>query len=226
MRRAIVLIGALIVGLLGVWGGVQALASTGFGQPGGLPVLPDDRASSGHARPFEVNGVVLVNARHPVAPEYVPELAEPHQLTPAAHRAYVAMVKAAKKAGRTIVWRVGYRSYDTQAEVLASSIETRGSYRAALAYTAEPGCSEHQLGLAVDIAAPKARGLAFADTQEFAWMREHAHEYGFILRYPDGKSDITGIAYEPWHYRYLGVDHARAFGPWSSLTLEEYLGGR
>lgn len=68
--------------------------------------------------------------------------------------------------------------------------------------------------------------MAFADTPEFAWLRAHAHEYGFILRYPEGKEHITGIAYEPWHYRFIGVEAARGFGPHSTLTLEEYLGGR
>lgn len=221
-RLAVLLVGVA----LAAWVAGQALAASGFGQPGGLRVLSDHRIGAELAEPFTVDGVALVGAHHPVSPEHAPEVTKQFKLLPEASDAYARMVADAKRAGLTIVWRVGYRSYDIQADVLAASIETRGSREEALRYAAEPGHSEHQLGLAVDVAAPDARGLAFADTREFAWLREHAHEYGFILRYPSGKEDITGIAYEPWHYRHVGVEHAAAFGAWSELTLEEYLGGR
>lgn len=226
MRRLVRLLGLLLGVALMVWVAGQALAASGFGQPGGLRVLPDRRTPAELAEPFVVDGVALVNARHPVSPEHAPEVTKKFKLIPEASDAYARMVADAERAGLTIVWRVGYRSYATQADVLAASIETRGSREEARRYAAEPGHSEHQLGLAVDVAAPDARGDAFADTGEFAWLREHAHEYGFILRYPSGKEDITGIAYEPWHYRYVGAQHAAAFGAWSDLTLEEYLGGR
>ncbi|MFT3875830.1 MAG: D-alanyl-D-alanine carboxypeptidase family protein [Propioniciclava sp.] len=192
----------------------------------GLGVLPDHRTGSQLTKPFVVNGVALINAHHPISRDYIPTINKEFLLAPDAHDAYARMVKDAKRAGLTIVWRYGYRSYDTQAKLLASSIAKRGSRQAALRYTAAPGTSEHQLGLAVDVAAPSARGEAFAKTKEFAWLRAHAHEYGFILRYPAGKEHITGIAYEPWHYRYVGVTHAAAFAGASGLTLEEYLGGR
>ena len=88
-----------------------------------------------------------------------------------------------------------------------------------------PGTSEHQLGLAVDISDLEYDILddAQADTATQKWLMEHCHEYGFILRYPEGTSDITGIIYEPWHYRYVGVDIAREITN-LGVTLEEYLG--
>ena len=87
---------------------------------------------------------------------------------------------------------------------------------------AEPGCSEHQLGLAIDINVPGAS--AFAGTKQCRWLHEHCWEYGFIVRYTKDKKDITGIEEEAWHIRYVGVDHAmriRELG----LCLEEYLEG-
>ena len=86
-------------------------------------------------------------------------------------------------------------------------------------YVAEPGTSEHELGLAVDINA--AGGSDAWDV--YTWLAEHAHEYGFILRYPEGKTEITGIAYEPWHYRYVGKEAAEEIHD-QDITLEEYLG--
>lgn len=91
---------------------------------------------------------------------------------------------------------------------------------------AVPGTSEHQLGLAVDIVDLENQNLD--ETQENTavskWMAEHSWEYGFILRYPEGKSDITGIIYEPWHYRYVGIEAAKEIYE-SGICLEEYLGG-
>ena len=88
-----------------------------------------------------------------------------------------------------------------------------------------PGCSEHETGLAIDIT---RKGVwrtdpGFADSKEFKWLEKHAHDYGFILRYPKGKESFTGVAYEPWHWRYVGVDEARKIQA-SNKCLEEYLG--
>ena len=87
-------------------------------------------------------------------------------------------------------------------------------------YSALPGHSEHQTGLAFDIGSVER---SFVDTSEAKWIEENAHLYGFIVRYPKGKSDITGYIYEPWHVRYLGIDIATDVKN-SGLTLEEYLG--
>jgi D-alanyl-D-alanine carboxypeptidase len=94
-----------------------------------------------------------------------------------------------------------------------------------LSYSAYPGTSEHQTGLCIDFITSTMNGLttAFENTEAFAWLCENAHQFGFILRYPEGKESITGYTYEPWHYRFVGREAATDiyFG---KLTLEEYLG--
>jgi D-alanyl-D-alanine carboxypeptidase len=88
-----------------------------------------------------------------------------------------------------------------------------------------PGCSEHNSGLAIDITRPGVWDTRedFDTTKEFAWLQAHAHEYGFILRYPKDKQNITQVMYEPWHWRYVGVGPATAMKA-SGQCLEEYLG--
>ncbi len=189
-----------------------------------LAVLPDDRAGTALDRPFTYRGVVLINKDHPVSKGYAPKVGESYQLVPEADRAFGRMLAAAKKDGVAIIWRVGYRSYAIQQQ-LAENPPTQYGADAEF-YVAQPGRSEHQAGLAVDVASKAGFGTRFPETKEFAWLRAHAHEYGFILRYPEGKTAITGLNYEPWHYRYIGPAAAAAFGPSSTLTLEEYLGGR
>ena len=87
-------------------------------------------------------------------------------------------------------------------------------------YSARPGYSEHQTGLAFDINYADSR---FEGTDQAIWLAENAYKYGFILRYPEGKEHITGYMYEPWHYRYIGVENAAKIFA-SGLTLEEYYG--
>lgn len=106
-----------------------------------------------------------------------------------------------------------------------------------LTYSAYPGTSEHQSGLCVDLwtteMEPKVYNYGsetpknpydkgFAETAAYDWLKEHAHEYGFILRFPEDKTEITGYSYESWHYRYVGVDHAKKIHD-GGITLEEYL---
>lgn len=106
----------------------------------------------------------------------------------------------------------GYRTAEKQAELYETSEEGIAQL---------PGHSEHETGLAFDVTARSDDGI-FENTPQFAWLIENCWDYGFILRYPEGKEHITGISYEPWHYRYVGVDVARAIRD-SGLTLEEYL---
>lgn len=230
IRRLLLPVGALLVTIaLGFWGVRTVIAggtTPGSGGPGGLGVLVDTRTGDELARPLTIRGIPLVNAQHPVSADLQPRVVRPAMLTSEASAAFARLRAAAKARGLTIVWRCGYRSFATQAQVLAQAIEAYGSRTKARRYTAKPGHSEHQLGLAVDVAAPNARGLAFAETPEFRWLRKNAHRYGFVLRYPKGKTAITGIGFEPWHYRYIGVEAAADFGANSTLTLEEYLGGR
>lgn len=225
------LLGAIVLAIIGIvcLGSVfdtWAAPAFNLGASRGLPVLADRRQGAELDRPFKVNDITLVNAHHPISPAYQPTLVEPYRLAPQTHAAFARMVVDAEQQGLTIIHRFGHRSYETQAQLMAANIETYGSSEEARRWVAEPGQSEHQTGLAVDVAAPGGRGHEFPTTPEYAWLRAHAHEYGFILRYPEGKEHITGIAPEPWHYRFIGVEPAAAFGPNSDLTLEEFLGGR
>lgn len=121
----------------------------------------------------------------------------------------------------------GYRSEEEQQMLLEEKIQQyrdqgyslKKAREAALLRVAEPGTSEHQLGLAVDINQEGTRSTA---AQVYAWLEQHAWEYGFILRYPEEKSHITGITKEPWHYRYVGQPAAAEIYQ-RGITLEEYL---
>ena len=93
---------------------------------------------------------------------------------------------------------------------------------AADTYSARAGYSEHQTGLAVDIYNKVLPYTSFEETEEFTWMQENAYKYGFILRFPKDKTNITGYQYESWHYRYVGKEVAKEIHE-NNLTLEEYL---
>ncbi|WP_227521556.1 MULTISPECIES: M15 family metallopeptidase [Bacillus] len=143
-----------------------------------------------------------------------------------ASKALEKMFHSAEAENIIFYARSGYRSYETQSWLFDQEIKNYG-YEKAVLYVARPGTSEHQTGLAMDITA-KSVNLQltekFEKTEEGKWLASHAHEYGFILRYPKGKTDITGYAFEPWHFRYIGVELAtEVFN--SGLTLEEYMNG-
>ena len=129
------------------------------------------------------------------------------------------MQKAAAAEGLNIYIGSGFRSYDYQVKIYNSMVKAYGKEYADRV-SARPGHSEHQTGLAFDL---NSIDQSFADTKESAWVHAHAHEYGFIIRYPKGKESITGYNYEPWHLRYLGLENAQKVYN-SGLTLEEYLG--
>lgn len=135
------------------------------------------------------------------------------------------MFNVAKGEGIELYARSGFRSYETQEAIFKNEVATFG-YEQAVLYVALPGTSEHQTGLAMDITA-KSVGLelveAFEGTAEGKWLAANAHHYGFILRYPKGKTNITGYAFEPWHFRYVGVDVAEEIYA-KGLTFEEYMG--
>lgn len=124
----------------------------------------------------------------------------------------------------------GYRSYATQnylfekyvAEEMQAGITRAEAEEKANTYSARPGESEHQTGLAVDMYNTPTISEAFADTEAYAWLLTHAHQYGFILRYPKEKENITGYIFEPWHYRFVGRYHATKIYE-SGMVLEEYL---
>ncbi|HEY4552457.1 MAG TPA: M15 family metallopeptidase [Bacillaceae bacterium] len=140
-----------------------------------------------------------------------------------AAQALEQMFLAAKKENIQLLAASGYRSYSRQVAVLDAEISKVGKEQAVQA-VAPPGKSEHQTGLAMDITSESVKfGLteSFGETPEGQWLRDNAHKFGFILRYPKGKESITGYQYEPWHFRYVGTEAAKTIFE-NNWTLEEY----
>ncbi len=170
--------------------------------------------------------ILLVNAEHPLPEDYsVEELVELYgekryfNLATSdiclAREAFEAANKMFRQANRDGVKGFtitsGYRTQERQVELYEN--DTKGT-------AAKPGTSEHQSGLAFDVTT-RHNSSGFEKTKQFRWLYKNCWDFGFILRYPEEKEDITGIPYEPWHYRYVGVDVAQDIQE-SGLTLEEY----
>lgn len=133
---------------------------------------------------------------------------------------------AADEAGLALASNSAYRSYSTQQSVYDSDVASLGQEGADLS-TARPGFSEHQTGLAMDIGAASGAcslNQCFADTPEGQWLAANAYRFGFLLRYPADKVPVTGFEFEPWHYRYIGVDLATEMHSTGVTTLEEFFG--
>jgi LAS superfamily LD-carboxypeptidase LdcB len=131
----------------------------------------------------------------------------------------------ARRSGHTLIATSGFRSYATQRATHNHWISVLGLTQARRV-SARPGHSEHQLGLALDISTPRLGGAlsaSFSSTSEGRWLRNNAHRYGFIIRYPRNREADTGFAYEPWHIRFVGVDAATEIFN-RGLILEEFLG--
>lgn len=176
--------------------------------------------------------LIVVNAGRELPEGYVPELKEilgcgkylDYRVAP--H--YEEMYYAAKQDGITLTPYSAYRSYERQKNNYNHLTETymhdynlseAEARKKAATVILPPGTSEHNLGYAMDICGTES---SFKDTKEYAWLQQHAHEYGFILRYTAEKQPITGIIPEPWHWRYVGVEYAEKIKN-SGLCLEEYL---
>lgn len=130
---------------------------------------------------------------------------------------------AAKKKGLQLVGVSGYRSYDRQYQIFTKNLATKGREHT-LKYSAIPGTSEHQTGLVMDCSTKSMHydlSDKFYDTPEGKWLAKNAYKYGFIIRYPKDKADITGYAYEPWHIRYVGRGLSYYLQE-NNLTLDEY----
>lgn len=170
--------------------------------------------------PTYVDGVLIANKKYPLPADFAPGENEE------ARAAFEKMAADAKKAGFDITAFSTYRSYEYQ-ETLYNNYVNRDGKENADRYSARPGYSEHQTGLAFDIGEKGKEDLwltaEFGESEAGKWLVENADKYGFILRYPKGKEAITGYMYESWHFRYLGVDLATKVKE-SNLTLEEYLG--
>lgn len=172
------------------------------------------------SEPTYIKGVLIANKKYPLPKDYAPgENVE-------ARAAFELMAQEAKTLGFELVAFSTYRSYEYQ-ELLYNKYVERDGKENADRYSARPGYSEHQTGLAFDIGEKGREDLwlteAFGQSEAGKWLAENAHRYGFILRYPKGKEHITGYMYESWHFRYLGVELATKVKD-SGVTLEEYLG--
>lgn len=170
--------------------------------------------------PTYINGILLANKRYPLPSTFAPgEDAK-------AREALNTMLTAAKQQGFDLVAFSGYRSFEYQT-TLYNNYVNRDGVDAADRYSARPGYSEHQTGLAFDIGEKGKEDLwltaEFGETSAGQWLVAHANEFGFILRFPQNKEHITGYMYESWHFRYVGVEIAKEIKQ-RDITLEEYLG--
>lgn len=148
------------------------------------------------------------------------------------NQAMKEMIAAAKKDDISLIVCSGYRTYEYQETLfnkkkkfyLDKKFTDEQATIAAAKVVAKPGTSEHQTGLAADIVTKSYQALdeGFADTKAYKWLNDHAAEYGFILRYPKADTAITGVIYEPWHYRYVGVDIAKQIKS-EKICLESFL---
>lgn len=180
--------------------------------------------------------LVLVNDSHPLdlsyAPESMVEVESERSVDARIEEPLRQMLDDGAKQGLSMYVASAYRSSEKQKEVFNTTMQEwiaqghtpLAAYDETRKSVAVPGTSEHATGLAVDIIASEYEGLddRQGETDEQKWLMEHCWEYGFILRYPPEKADITGIIYEPWHYRYVGKTAAEEIMK-KNLTLEEYL---
>lgn len=164
---------------------------------------------------------MLVNKFHYLKEDYSPDdivsisnwyAYEGHSTKKEVYDKYVSMWEVANKEGLTLLVNSSYRTFEDQQNEYDMSNDD---------YASRPGFSEHQTGLALDIVTYDIIGNEFENTDEFKWLQENAHLYGFILRYPKGKEYITGYNYESWHYRYVGKELATKVKE-SGLTYDEY----
>jgi len=173
--------------------------------------------------------LVLVNKYNKLPSTYIPETLTQinsqfssgyHEVKKEVAEAFETMCEEAITKGLYLYAVSSYRSYSTQSMLYNNYVAQRGKTEADT-FSARPGHSEHQTGLAVDVNTA-SRYANFGDTEEGTWLAEHCHEYGFIIRYEESKEYITGYRYEPWHIRYIGIEAATIIYE-NSLTLEEYL---
>ena len=170
---------------------------------------------------------VIVNKQRPLNPlRYAPadlmSVGGGQQMRNESGAALLSMIAAAKTEGLTLQPLSGYRSYARQQVVYQNEVDTYGQ-SVADTESAQPGKSEHQTGLSIDIGGGGC-GIedCFGDTAEGKWVAANAYKHGFIIRYPEGKQEVTGYRYEPWHVRYVGVELATEMHGQNVPTLEEF----
>lgn len=204
-----------------------------------LPVAPPAFDKQARSITDPTSPWVVANKQRPLSPvDFVPTVAAPAMRlrlsagTPEMQVATQALpelerlAKDADAAGLPLMLASGYRSYATQVAVYANEVRNYGQTQADR-QSARPGHSEHQTGLAIDLAPASGKCMieeCFGNLPEGQWLAAHAHEYGFIIRYAQGKEAITGYLYEPWHLRFVGVELAAEIQKGGSPTLEEFFG--
>ena len=251
LRRLVTLsvVGALAIGAVSVFGLPKIISD----QVAELPESIQNIASQVQPKPVtifdppkysidEADSIwVMVNKLRQISPlKYQPaSLAFPDfpkpkvqnpfglQLREEAAIATVELARAIAEAGKgTLILNSGFRTYKNQQGLYNRTKETRG-LAVAEKLSARPGHSEHQLGLAADFSV-KGQGcvimVCFGKTEAGTWLAENAHEFGFVLRYPKGYKPITGFQYEPWHFRYVGIELATEMKTKGIKTLEEFWG--
>ncbi|MFJ2619518.1 D-alanyl-D-alanine carboxypeptidase family protein [Glutamicibacter sp. NPDC087344] len=218
MRLASALTGSVLAGAL-LLSGTAAIAA-----PQDLPAVEASELSDASSM------LALINPSTKLSPEdYTPKdlvtvSGTSFQLRPEAADAVEELVSDARAAGHSIKVLSAFRSYQRQA-TLFSQYQSQYGTAYAERISARPGTSEHQLGLAADLGYTNSQAElkeAFGQTPAGKWIAEHAVDYGLIVRYPQGKEEITGYKYEPWHVRYIGEDQAKAMQSSGAQTYEEY----
>lgn len=205
-------------------------------------VDPDPQTAEGIRALLNDPLLILVNRDHKVSSDYagydLVSYNSDHKMNRVAAEALKKFIAAGRAEGYNYILYSGYRTYTRQYNNYYNKIaywKNQGkseeeALRLTNQYYAPPGASEHQTGLAADVCIPKIVNEYaclhedYAFTDEFKWFSAHAHEYGFILRYRLGDEDITGYNYEPWHYRYVGVEVATEIYK-RDITFEEYIEG-
>ncbi|HWQ77248.1 MAG TPA: D-alanyl-D-alanine carboxypeptidase family protein [Anaerovoracaceae bacterium] len=210
-------------------------------QPGqngleGYPPAGDEEREQALLEAEDKGLLILVNKGNPVDRDYkpddltavkyyAPDRAEATRyLRAEAAEAFHQLVEAAAGEGLEFRMTTAYRSYDFQKILFDSYVAKEGEAKANT-YSARPGQSEHQTGLSVDVSSPVVDWQLsndYGNTEEGKWLADNAYRFGFILRFPKGKEDITGYQYEPWHLRYVGLAAAKEIYEYD-LTLEEFL---
>lgn len=172
----------------------------------------------------------LANAGRELSSDYVPTTeklglsGQSATMRKDAAQALRTMFEAAKADGIKLLTVSGYRSYSKQKIIFNRKVKSTGSKAKANLLVALPGTSEHQLGMAMDLGQKGSTGLtsSFGSTKAGKWVAANAHLYGFIVRYQKGWEEITGYSFEPWHVRYIGVEHAKLIHE-MNIPLETYL---
>ena len=195
-----------------------------------VSVIPEKGTADNVGSDFEEWYIIVVNRWNEIPPDYrvtLTELSNGQKVDSRIYPYLQEMFDDARSGGIYPFVREGYRTTEEQQvifdERIREYIDAGNSEEAARELTekwvAIPGTSEHQLGIAVDINADVSKS---ASEDVYIWLAENAYQYGFILRYPQGKEDIIGTAYEPWHYRYVGIEAAREIYE-KGICLEEYI---